>query len=83
MKIYICELQKETLLLVDDLINKNKTHNDIWNVLIEKGYEFMVESKNGYTSKTKMKLYKNGEYSFLDLIKRKNGLAYWETIKLS
>lgn len=86
--VYLSELQKETLLLVDEMINKEMKHNDIVWKLQELGYYFMVEVKNGYASKTKMKLYKkneNGkeEYSFVDLIKRRNGLAYWETIKLS
>ena len=86
--VYLSELQKETLLLVNEMINKEMKHNDIVWKLQELGYYFMVEVKNGYASKTKMQLYKtneNGkeEYSFVDLIKRRNGLAYWETIKIS
>ena len=53
------------------------------------------ELKNGYRSKTRFSIEKiihykkdNQEYikyenTFVDLIKRRNGLAYWETIKIS
>ena len=89
MKIWwISDLQKETLILVDSMVAENKTHKEIVEELIKKGYEFMVETKNGYTSKTKMELHKRNnegklENSFVDLIKRRNGLAYWETIRIS
>ena len=49
----------------------------------EEALAFIKEIKNGYMSKTQTKLYKNNENSFVTLIKRRNGLAYWETIKLS
>lgn len=86
--IFLNDLQKETLLLVDNLINENKSFDEIIWKLQEKNYFFKVETKNGYTSKTLYMIYKNDEngkeqYSFVDLKKRKNGLAYWETIKLS
>ena len=81
--IFLSKLQEETLLLVDDLINKNKTHEEINNILFDKGYSFIKEIKNGYMNKTETKLYKNSENSFVTLIKRRNGLASWETINLS
>ena len=81
--VYLSELQKETLLLVDNLIEEKKTYEEITNILYNKGYMYVVETKNGYTSKTLRKIYKNNEYSFVDIKKRKNGLATWETIKIS
>lgn len=86
--IFLSNLQKETLLLVDDLISKNKNHDEIMEKLRKEKYEFIKEIKNGYMSKTKTSLYKrdeNGklENSFVDLIKRKNGLANWETWRIS
>ena len=82
--IYINKLQRETLLLVDKLIEEKKTFSEIEDILYDKGYRFRVEVHNGYTIKTKFQLCdKDGNYSFVDLIKRRNGLATWETIKLS
>jgi len=86
--IYISDLQRETLLLVDDLINKGKTFNEIWWALQEQGYIFRGERRNGYDIKTLFQLCKMNEagrveYSFVDLRKRRNGLAYWETYKIS
>ena len=86
--IFLSNLQKETLFLVDKLVGENKTHGEIENELLKNGYEFIKEIKNGYMSKTKTSLYKrdeNGklENSFVDLIKRKNGLASWETWRIS
>ena len=87
--IFINELQKETLLLVDKMINENKTFMEISRDLYDKGFLLSVEVKNGYESKTHYKIEKLNtdtgkcEYTFVDLIKRRNGLAYWETIKLS
>lgn len=88
---YISDLQKETLKIVDKMIKENKTFNEISNYLYNHKYMFMVETKNGYTSKTRFSIHKaiycNGTYkyenTFVDLIKRKNGLAYWETYRLS
>lgn len=93
--IYLSDLQKETLMLVDNMIEENKTFDEITDYLYNNGYVFSVETKNGYTSKTRFSIEKiihykkdNQEYTkyentFVDLIKRRNGLAYWETIKLS
>lgn len=90
--VYISNLQKETLLKVDEMINENKTFEEISNYLYKNDYTFRVEVKNGYASKTRfeiVKIIKNDddtikyEYSFVDLIKRRNGLASWETIRLS
>ena len=81
--VFISELQQKTLLMVDKLIEENKTFDEIFDYMYDMGYRFMCQKKNGYISKTLFRLYKNGDYSFVDLKKRKNGLAYWETIKLS
>ena len=90
--IYLSNLQKETLLLVDKMIEENKTFDEIQNYLYNNDYIFSVETKNGYTSKTRFSIEKiirnedntiKYENSFVDLIKRRNGLAYWETIKIS
>ena len=90
--VWLSNLQKETLLKVDEMINENKTFDEIQNYLYKNDYMFRVEVKNGYASKTKFEIVKmikdeNGnikeEYTFVDLIKRRNGLAFWETIKIS
>lgn len=90
--IYLSDLQKETLLKVDEMINENKTFEEISNYLYKNDYTFRVEVKNGYASKTKFEIVKiirntddtiKYEYTFVDLIKRRNGLAFWETIKIS
>lgn len=81
--VFISQLQKETLLKVNDLINQNKDFDNIWWNLQKEGYDFIVECKNGYYSKTHYKLYKDNQYSFVELIKRRNGKASWETWKLS
>ena len=82
--IFISELQQQTLLLVDKLIEEKKTFDEIWTILSNKGYLFRSEVHNGYAIKTKFQLCdKDGEYSFVDLIKRRNGLASWESIKIS
>lgn len=84
---YISDLQRETLELVDSLINENKTHNEIIKILYDNGYELRVPTKNGYTSKTRIDLFKEDKHgemedSFVTVIKRKNGLASWETLRL-
>lgn len=76
---YISELQENTLILIDDMINKEQNHDDIMLNLLKQGYDFIKEIKNGYMSKTKTKLYKNGENSFVTLIKRRNSLADYES----
>ena len=78
--VFISELQRNTLILLDELIEQNKTHEEITNILLFKyGYDFIKEIKNGYMSKTQTKLYKNKENSFVILIKRRNGKADFET----
>ena len=93
--IYLSDLQRETLLLVDDMINNNKTFKEIQDYLYDNNYIFSQEIKNGYRSKTRYTIEKITEYekdnqthikyenSYVDLIKRRNGLAYWETIRIS
>ena len=90
--VFISNLQKETLLLVDKMIEENKTFKEIQDYLYDNDYIFSQEIKNGYRSKTRFSIEKiirnedntfKYENSFVDLIKRRNGLAYWETIKIS
>ena len=90
--VFLNNLHKETLLLVDKMIEEKKTFEEIENYMYANGYIFSVETKNGYTSKTKFSIEKvielednrmKYESTFVDLIKRRNGLAYWETINLS
>ena len=72
------------MIYINDLIEQGKTFNEIWWVLQEKGYRFEGERHNGYDIKTKFYLKdKDGNGSFVWLRKRRNGLAYWETIKIS
>ena len=81
--VYISELHKETLTKADKLINEGKTFDEIQRYFFDCGYALRVPYRNGYLSKTRVLLYKNGEYSLVDLKKRKNGCALWETVKLS
>ena len=81
--VYINDLQRETLLLADKLIDDGKTFDEILYIFSQKGYALRVPVRNGYTIKTRIALYKDGQCSFVDIKKRRNGLALWETIKLS
>lgn len=93
--IWLSDLQKETLLKVNEMIEQNKTFDEIQNYLYNNDYIFSQQVKNGYRSKTRFSIEKIVHYikdnqshikyenTFVDLIKRKNGLAYWETIKIS
>ena len=56
--VYLSNLQKETLLKVDEMINENKTFEEISNYLYKNDYTFRVEVKNGYASKTKFEIVK-------------------------
>lgn len=90
--IYLSDLQKETLLKIDDMIEKNKTFEEIEDWLYKNDYIFSIKVKKGYKSKTKFTIEKiirdkekqtiKFESTFVNLIKRRNGLAYWETIKI-
>lgn len=81
--VFVSELQRNTLLLINELIDKNTSYEDILYILMIKDYTFVKEIKNGYMSKTKTELYKNNENSFVTLIKRRNGLADFETMMFS
>ena len=91
--VWLNDLQKDTLLKVNEMVDNNKTFEEISNYLYNNDYVFRVESKNGYVSKTHFEIckiirnekgeYTTEQYTFVDLIKRRNGLAFWETIKLS
>lgn len=64
---------------------KKDIQEEISNYLYNNGYVFRVETKNGYTSKTRFEICTSNDmkYTFVDLIKRRNGKAYWETYKIS
>ena len=81
--VFVSKLQQDTLRIVDDMIEKNKTFEEIQNVLYDMGYSFRVEIKNGYMKKSIVEICKDSEYSFVDLKRRRNGLATWETHVLS
>ena len=82
--VFINDEQKKVLLKVSDLINKQTTFNDITNVLYAEGYHFRVYAHNGYTPKTTFEIVTSDNMpTFVWLKKRRNGLAFWETIKLS
>ena len=93
--IWLSDLQRDTLLKVDKMINENKTFDEIQNYLYDNDYIFSQEIKNCYRSKTRFSIEKithytknNQEYikyenTFVNLIKRRNGLASWETIRIN
>lgn len=82
--VWISDLQRKTLLLLDSLIEKGLSFDEVWWELQKRGYRFEGERRNGYDIKTKFYLKdSNGQPSFVWLRKRKNGKATWETIKIS
>lgn len=82
--VFIHDLQRKILMLLEELIAQNKTFNEIWWELQSRGYRFEGERRNGYDIKTKFYLKdSNGMGSFVWLKKRRNGLATWETIRIS
>lgn len=87
--VWLNNYQKETLLIVDKMIEENKTFEEISNYLYNNDYIFSVKNNSKKTFRIE-KIIRNKEdntikyeNTFVDLIKRRNGLAYWETIKLS
>ena len=56
--IYLSDLQRETLLLVDKMIEENKTFDEIQNYLYDNDYIFSQEVKNGHRSKTRFSIEK-------------------------
>ena len=83
--IMISQEQRNVLEIVDKMINEEKTFEEISNYLYKSGYVFRVETKNGYRSKTRFEICTSNDmkYTFVDLIKRRNGKAYFETYKIS
>jgi hypothetical protein len=81
--IYMHDLQRETLKEADNLINEGKSYDEILHHFSIKKYCLRVpHGANGQPLKTIVKLYKDGVYSFVDIRKKRNGGATWETIKL-
>ena len=83
--IMISQEQRNVLEIVDKMINEEKTFEEISNYLYNNGYVFRVETRNGYTSKTRFEICTSNDmkFTFVDLIKRRNGKAYWETYRIS
>ena len=88
--VYISKLQETTLKLIDNIINEEKTFDEITDELCKQHYSFMVEKKNGRYNKNHLLLYKmkldgnkivSEDYSFVDLV-QKRGKVTWETIRL-
>lgn len=79
--IYFSKLQEVTLKKVDDMMNKGLDYQEIYHQLSQEKYRFRVQKKNGRYNYNHLMIYKNDEYSFVDLIKRKNEVT-WETINL-
>lgn len=82
--IYISKLQEIVLKFVDRLINEGLSFDEIIDRLDQNNYILRCNIHNGYMSKTKFEICNkdNGEYSFVDLKKRRNGKADWETIRI-
>jgi hypothetical protein len=82
--IYMHDLQRETLKEADELINGGKTYTEIIEHFFNIGYQLRApHGANGQPLKSVTMLYKNGAYSFVDIKKKRNGGAIWETVKLS
>lgn len=82
--IYMHDLQRETLKEADELINGGRTYNEIIEHFFNIGYQLRApHGANGQPLKSVTMLYKNGVYSFVDIKKKRNGGAIWETVKLS
>jgi hypothetical protein len=82
--IYMHDLHRETLKEADELINGGKTYNEIIEHFFNIGYQLRApHGANGQPLKSFTMLYKNGAYSFVDIKKKRNGGAIWETVKLS
>ena len=82
--IFISEEQRQVLQLVNDRIDKNKTYFEIMQELSDLGYRLRVECKGSYIPKSYVEIVSKDNLStFVWLHKKRNGLAYWETIKLS
>lgn len=84
--IYINDLQKNTLLLVDDMINKNKDFEYIARKLAENNYSLKINGKNInrlyiYKMEKRGNTILNEIYTFVNLVKKKN-CVIWETVNL-
>ena len=82
--VFINEEQRKVLTFVDEQINKHRTFIDIANDLYEMGYRLRVECHGRYVCKKENEIVtKDNKSTFVWLIKRRNGLANWSTIRLS
>jgi hypothetical protein len=81
---YISELQKDTLLKADKMIDEGKTFIEVEEWFFKNGYELRVpRNPSGTLSKTVVELCKDGQYSFVDIKKKRNGDCEWQTIQIS
>ena len=82
--IYLHDLQRDTLKEADNVINEGKSYEEILRYFFDLGYQLRApHGANGQPLKSITQLYKNGVYSFVDIRKRRNGGAIWETVKIS
>ena len=82
--ICISNLQRDTLLLADEIIEQGKTFDEVIRWFSDKGYILRVpQTLSGAWSKTIVELCKDGEYSFVDIKKKRNGKCEWQSIALS
>lgn len=82
--VFMHDLHRETLKQADALINDGKSYDEILQHFFNIGYNLRVpHGANGQPLKTIVNLYKSGVYSFVDIKKKRNGGAIWQTIKFS
>ena len=81
--IFVSDAQHKALVLVDEFVRRGDTHKKAIETLIKCNYDFEVEIKNGYMNRTTTRLLKDGEYVFVDLVKRRNGLTTYNYTELS
>lgn len=82
--VFVTEEQRKVLTFVDEQINKHRTFNDIACDLQEMGYGLRVECHGNYICKKEHEIVtRDNKSTFVWLIKRRNGLANWSTIRLS
>ena len=80
--IYISDDQKKVLNLIDEAINRGESFEAIGRALYDAGYSLVCAQNGRYISKTSNIIYKGKQSTFVYLIKRKNGLATWSTIRI-
>lgn len=80
--VYVSELQRDTLLKVDEMCNKGMSFTDVWYALQNDGYYLKCYARNhkrGSDMPTRGMVYKDGEFSLVTIINGKDGKCSWET----